>query len=41
MPKLTKTLLDRAGTSERDDFVWDDDVPGFRLRVFESGSAAI
>ena len=37
MPKLTKTLVDRAGTSERDDFVWDDDVPGFGLRVFKSG----
>ena len=37
MAKLTKTLVDRAGTSERDEFLWDDDVLGFGLRVFKSG----
>lgn len=37
MAKLTKTLVDRAGTSERDEFIWDDDVQGFGLRVFKSG----
>lgn len=37
MAKLTKTIVDRAGTRERDEFIWDDEVPGFGLRVFKSG----
>lgn len=37
MPKLTKRTVDAAGVREKDYFIWDDDLPGFGLRVFASG----
>ena len=37
MPKLTKRTVDAAGVREKDYFIWDDDLPGFGLRIFASG----
>lgn len=37
MAKLTKRIVDAAEAREKDYFVWDDDLPGFGLRVFASG----
>ncbi|MBN8531438.1 MAG: tyrosine-type recombinase/integrase [Alphaproteobacteria bacterium] len=37
MPKLTKRFVDTLKPEGRDYFVWDDDLPGFGLRVFASG----
>jgi integrase len=37
MAKLTKTIVDRAATRGRDEFIWDEEVQGFGLRVFASG----
>ena len=37
MPKLTKRTVDAASVREKDYFIWDDDLPGFGLRVFASG----
>jgi len=37
MPKITKRLVDSLGTRETDYFVWDDEVPGFGIRVWPSG----
>ena len=33
MPKLTKRLLDAAEVRAVEYFIWDDDIPGFGLRV--------
>lgn len=37
MVKLTKRTVDAATVGEKDYFIWDDDLPGFGLRVFASG----
>jgi integrase len=37
MSKLTKRNVDAALPNGKDYVVWDDDFPGFGLRVFESG----
>jgi integrase len=38
MAKLTKRAVDAAKAAEVDLFVWDDDLPGFGLRVKKSGA---
>ncbi len=38
MPRLTKRVVDSYKPNGRDYFVWDDQLPGFGLRVFASGS---
>lgn len=37
MAKLTKRVVDAAEVRDKDYFIWDDDLPGFGLRVFASG----
>ena len=37
MAKLTKRVVDAAAVREKDYFIWDDELPGFGLRVFGSG----
>ena len=37
MAKLTKRIVDAAVVREKDYFIWDDELPGFGLRVFASG----
>ncbi|SDH01194.1 tyrosine-type recombinase/integrase [Pelagibacterium luteolum] len=37
MAKLTKRIVETAEVREKDYFIWDDDLPGFGLRVFTSG----
>ena len=37
MARLTKRVVDAADVCERDYFIWDDELPGFGLRVFASG----
>jgi integrase len=37
MPKITKRVVDAAKVCEKDYVVWDDELPGFGLRVFASG----
>ncbi|MBX9592652.1 MAG: integrase arm-type DNA-binding domain-containing protein, partial [Hyphomonadaceae bacterium] len=37
MTKLTKRTVDAADIREKDYFIWDDELPGFGLRVFASG----
>lgn len=37
MTKLTKTLVDKLAAADRDVWAWDDEVPGFGVRVQPSG----
>jgi len=37
MPKLTKKTVDASKPKKKDYIVWDNDLPGFGLRVFPSG----
>ncbi|MBN9252041.1 MAG: integrase arm-type DNA-binding domain-containing protein, partial [Mesorhizobium sp.] len=37
MTKITKRVVDAAGPHEKDYVIWDDELPGFGLRVFTSG----
>jgi hypothetical protein len=37
MVKLTKRTVEAAEIRDRDYFAWDDEMPGFGLRVFASG----
>jgi integrase len=37
MPKLNKRIVDTALPTGKDYVVWDDDLPGFGLRVFATG----
>ncbi len=37
MAKLTKRVVDAAAAREKDYFIWDDELPGFGLRIFASG----
>jgi hypothetical protein len=37
MTKLPKRVVDAAEAQEKDYVIWDDDLPGFGLRVFVSG----
>lgn len=38
--KLTKRVVDTAEFREKDYVIWDDDLPGFGLRVFASGKCS-
>ncbi len=37
MTKITKRVVDAADVREKDYVIWDDELPGFGLRVFTSG----
>ncbi|MEQ8451621.1 tyrosine-type recombinase/integrase [Roseivivax sediminis] len=37
MARLTKRVVDAAAVREKDYFIWDDELPGFGLRIFASG----
>ena len=37
MAKLTKRAIDAAEAGAKDYVIWDDELPGFGLRVFTSG----
>lgn len=37
MAKLSKRIVDHAEAGDKDYFIWDDELPGFGLRVFKSG----
>lgn len=37
MTKITKRVVDAAQVREKDYVIWDDELPGFGLRVFASG----
>jgi len=37
MARLTKRVVDAAEVRDADYFIWDDELPGFGLRMFRSG----
>jgi len=37
MPKLTKRVIDAAEAGAAEHFIWDDEIPGFGVRVLPSG----
>ncbi len=37
MPKLTKRIVESAVAKDVDYFIWDDELPGFGIRIFPSG----
>ena len=37
MTKLTKRIVDAAEIKEKEHFIWDEELPGFALRVLPSG----
>ena len=37
MPKITKRLVDGLTPQAKDYTVWDDELPGFGIRVWPSG----
>jgi integrase len=37
MVKITKRIVEAAEAQEKDYLIWDDELPGFGLRVFSSG----
>lgn len=37
MPRISKRLVDQVETKANDYFIWDDELPGFGLRVFSTG----
>lgn len=37
MPKITKRVVDASEIRDEDYVIWDDELPGFGLRVFASG----
>ena len=37
MPKLTKRIIEGAEIRTAEYFVWDDDLPGFGLRILPTG----
>ena len=37
MVKITKRVVEAADAREKDYLIWDDELPGFGLRVFSSG----
>jgi hypothetical protein len=37
LPKLTKRVVDAAEVREKDYVIWDDELPGFGLRLFTTG----
>jgi Arm DNA-binding domain len=37
MVKITKRVVEAAEAQEKDYLIWNDELPGFGLRVFNSG----
>jgi hypothetical protein len=37
MTKISKRIVDAAEARDKDYVIWDDELPGFGLRVFASG----
>ena len=37
MAKLSKRIVEAAEARDKDYVIWDDELPGFGLRVFASG----
>jgi integrase len=35
MPKLTKRLVDSEPAGDKDRFVWDDEIPGYGLKIYK------